>query len=215
MCCLFWHKAVGITLFMWAFFAAYFYLLQHPSRAPFLMPLTSIDRALAFQPNALLAYASLWLYVSIPPGLLMSRRELFDFGLWVGGLCAVGLLCFYLWPTAVPALLAPVDLVQYPAFAVLQGVDAAGNACPSLHVATAVFAAVWIDHLLRDMRAPHVLRAFSIVWLLLIVHSTLATKQHVLLDVLAGVALGLPFAWASVHWRPRERPGRADIMRRL
>ena len=202
MGCLFWHKALGISLFMWVFFAAYFYLLRNPSKPPLLMPLTALDRALAFQPSALLAYASLWLYVSIPPGLLLSRRELFVFGLWVGSLCVFGLACFYLVPTAVPALLAPVDLSLHPAFALLQGVDAAGNACPSLHVASAVFAALWIEHLLRDMQAPWWLRAVNAVWLLLIVHSTLATKQHVVLDALAGVALGLPFAWASLRWRP-------------
>ena len=199
---------------MWIFFAAYFYLLKNPSKPPLLMPLTALDRALDFQPSALLAYASLWLYVSIAPGLLQSRRELLLFGLWVGSLCAVGLACFYLWPTAVPALLAPVDLSLHPAFALLQGVDAAGNACPSLHVATAVFAAFWIDHLLRATRAPWGLRAVNTVWVLLIVHSTLATKQHVVLDVLAGAALGLVFAWASLRSRAPLWRGGPDIMRR-
>jgi hypothetical protein len=51
-------------------------------------------------------------------------------------------------------------------------------------VATAVFSAFWIDLLLRDMRAPRAWRWVSLVWVLLIVWSTLATKQHVALDAL-------------------------------
>jgi membrane-associated phospholipid phosphatase len=125
--------------------------------------------------------------------------------LWIGSLCLVGLACFYLAPTAVPPLVLGLDLTRYPSFALLQGVDAAGNACPSLHAAAAMFSAIWADRLLRDVTAPNSLRLLNGGWFLLIVHSTLATKQHVVLDVLAGVLLGLVFALASLRWRPRER----------
>ena len=80
--------------------------------------------------------------------------------------------------------------------------DAAGNACPSLHVATAVFSAIWIERLLRDVRAPWPLRCFNWAWVLLIVHSTLAIKQHVVLDAVAGVALALLMALPSLRWFP-------------
>ena len=198
-----WLKAIGISLFMWVFFAAYFHVLRHPVYPLTVMPLTPLDHAIALQPAALLAYVSLWLYVGIAPGLLLSLRQLFVYGLWNAALCLAGLTVFYFIPTAVPPLTQDVDLAQHPAFALLQGVDAAGNACPSLHVATAVFAAIWIDHLLRDMTAPALMRLLNGGWLILIVHSTLATKQHVVLDVLAGVLLGWAFALASLRWRPR------------
>ena len=196
-------KTVGIALFMWVFFAAYFYLLRNPAFPVTQMPLTPLDRAIPFQPGALAAYVSLWLYVGIPPNLLLSVRQLIVYGLWVGGLCLAGLACFYLVPTAVPPFALNLDLVRHPAFALLQGADAAGNACPSLHVATAMFSAIWLDRLLRDMAAPRVLRGFNAGWFLLIVHSTLAIKQHVVLDVLAGAALGSVFALASLRGRPQ------------
>lgn len=194
-------KTIGIALFMWIFFAAYFHLLRNPAFPLTPMPLTALDRAIPFQPSALAAYVSLWLYVGIAPNLLLSLRQLIEYGLWVGGLCVAGLACFYFVPTAVPPVALNLDLAQHPAFALLQGADAAGNACPSLHVATAMFSAFWIDRLLRDVGTPNVLRVLNGGWFLLIVHSTLAIKQHVVLDVLAGGALGCVFALASLRWR--------------
>jgi membrane-associated phospholipid phosphatase len=200
----FWLKAVGISLFMWVFFIGYFHLLRNPAFAVTEMPLTALDLAIPFQPGSVIAYLSLWLYVGIPPGLLLSFRQLVVYGLWAGGLCLSGLACFYFFPTAVPALELDPDLARFPAFALLQGVDATGNAFPSLHVATAMFSAIWIERLLREMGAPLALRVLNGAWFLLIVYSTLATKQHVVLDVAAGVPLGILFALAALRWRPRE-----------
>jgi hypothetical protein len=201
-----WLKTIGISLFMWAFFVGYFHLLRNPAFPLVHMPLTALDHAIAFQPGTVFAYLSLWLYVGIPPGLLLGFRQLAVYGLWAAALCLTGLACFYYFPTAVPPLALDPDLARFPAFALLQGVDASGNACPSLHVATAVFSAIWIDRLLREMSAPTLMRMVNVAWLLLIVHSTLATKQHVVLDVLAGAPLGMGFAMASMRWRP-DGPG--------
>ena len=196
---------------MWVFFVAYFHLLRHPAYPVFQMPLTALDRAIPLQPGALAAYVSLWVYVGIPPGLLRSLRELAVYGLWVSGLCLAGLAFFYFVPTAVPPLVVGVDLARHPAFAVLAGVDAAGNACPSLHVASAMFTALWIERVLRDVSAPRLLRGLNAGWFLLIAYSTLATKQHVALDVLAGALLGGVFALASLRRRTaaagRAQPG--------
>ena len=199
-------KTLGVCGFMWVFFTAYFYLLRQPASGVTVMPLTAFDSAVPFNPHALWPYVSLWVYVSLPAALLSTLRQLLAYGAWVGALCAIGLLCFYVYPTAVPAMVLPVDVAKYPGFAVLQGVDESGNAFPSLHVATAVFSACWIHHLLHRLGAPARLRGLSGVWVLLIVWSTLATKQHVLLDALAGAALGLSVAWTSLRWW-RRQPG--------
>jgi PAP2 superfamily len=200
----FWLKAIGISLFMWVFFIAYFHLLRNPAFPVTEMPLTALDHAIPFQPGSVIAYLTLWIYVGIPPGLLLGFRQLLVYGLWAAGLCLSGLACFYFFPTTVPALALDPDLARFPAFELLQGVDAAGNACPSLHVATAMFSAIWIDRLLREMTAPMALRTLNGAWFMLIVYSTLATKQHVVLDVAAGVPLGIVFALAALRWRPRE-----------
>ena len=87
----------------------------------------------------------------------------------------------------------------HPAFGFLKSVDASGNACPSLHVAFAVFTAIWLNRLLRQMGAGKVVRAFNWLWCLGILYSTVAIRQHVVLDVLAGAGLGAVVA--AVHLR--------------
>ena len=198
-------KSIGTPVVIVVFLLLYQYLLNHPIFPVTEMPLTALDRVVGFSPPALVLYASLWLYVSIPPTLLESRRELFGYTWAIGGVCLIGLACFLLWPTAVPPL--DFDRGRHPGFQVLQGLDAAGNACPSLHVATALFSAVWLAVLLREVGAPWIVRGTNWAWGLGIVYSAMATKQHVALDVLAGAVLGL--AGAGLSLRYRAGPGRA------
>src|SRR5450631_138993 len=163
-------KLVGVTAFTWIFFIGYFHLLRHPAHGVTVMPLTALDRDIPFQPQALTAYVSLWLYVGIAPGLQLTFAELLSYGMWVGALCVTGLGLFYFWPTAVPA--GTSDVSGFPGFAMLQGVDASGNACPSMHVAVAIFSALWIERLLRDAGAPRALRWFNAAWFVAITYST-------------------------------------------
>ena len=198
---LFWLKLFGVTAWVWVFFIAYFHLLRHPAHAVTTMPLTTPDAWIGFEPRALPIYFSLWLYVGVAPGLLWSLRQLLHYGAWVGLLCAAGLSIFYALPTAIPP--HTVDFEAHPSFAVLRGIDAAGNACPSMHVAAAMFSALWIASLLNELEVPSWLRAINGVWFVLIAWSTVAVGQHVVLDVAAGAALGLLFAWPSLRSRPR------------
>jgi hypothetical protein len=185
-------KAVGTMSFMALFFWAYFAVLRHPSVPPSVMPLTALDEWIAFTPAAFPIYAALWVYVSLPPALIAGLRPLLQFGAWIAGLCLFCLGIFWLWPTTVPV--SPIDWAQYPEMAMIKGLDAAGNACPSLHVASAVFSAVWLDRLLRRVDAPALPRGLSIAFCLAILWSTVATRQHVVLDVVAGALVGLAFA---------------------
>ena len=206
-------KLVGVTAFTWLFFIGYFHLLQHPMQPVMVMPLTALDHLIPFQPQALFAYLSLWVYVGTAPGMQLRFTELLVYGLWVGALCLTGLACFYFWPTQVPPL--AIDVSGFPGFATLQGVDAAGNACPSMHVAVAMFTVIRLEDVLRRAGAPTWLRLINRAWFIAIVLSTLMIKQHVVLDVLAGALLGVAFALPSLRWRPA--PGRrigADIIDR-
>jgi membrane-associated phospholipid phosphatase len=205
-------KLVGTTAFTWLFFIGYFHLLRHPAYPVTVMPLTALDHLIPFQPQALIAYVSLWLYIGVAPGLQRSFAELVVYGLWVAALCLTGLALFYVWPTQVPPLLAP-DVSGVFGFEMLKGVDAAGNACPSMHVAVAMFTAIRVDEVLRRVGAPRSLRVVNGVWLAAIALSTLAVKQHVALDAAAGAVLGIVFALPSLRWRPApDRPMAADII---
>jgi membrane-associated phospholipid phosphatase len=188
---------LGTILGMAAFFVVYFQLLRHPLYPVTIIPLTAVDRLIGFRPEALPLYLSLWLYVSLAPALLIDRRELVSYGLAAVGLSVIGLGLFLFWPTAVPR--PDVAWSQHPAFAFLQSIDASGNACPSLHVAFAVFTAVWFERLWRQMGAGRLVRVFNWLWCLGILYSTIAIRQHVSLDVLAGAVLGAAVVIAQLR----------------
>lgn len=192
-------KAFGTMLFIAVFFGAYFYLLKNPAYPTTDMPFTLLDSLIGFHPLAMPLYVSLWVYVSLPPILLATRRELYRYGLAMAANCLVGLFIFYFWPTAVP--LADMDWSLYPGVNFLKSLDASGNAFPSLHVATAIFSGVWLHHLLRRFEAPGWTVLISWLWCVGIVYSTLATRQHVVVDVAGGLALGGLASYLSLRHR--------------
>lgn len=202
----FFLKGVGTTVFIALFFGAYFYLLKHPAFPLTVMPRIWADHLIGFAPLALPVYLSLWVYVSLPPLFFSDRRELLHYGLAMALTCLFGLAVFFAWPTAAPP--ADVDWLKYPDMQFLKNIDAAGNACPSLHVATAVFSGLWLHRLLRGFSAPSWLLWLNALWCAGIAWSTLATRQHVAVDVAAGIALGGLAAWLSLHLH-RRRGGRA------
>ena len=182
-------KLAGVPAFIVVFFAAYFLLLRFPVFEVTTMPLTAFDAAIPFQPASLVIYFSLWFYVSLAPAMLQDRGELLFHGRVAGCMSLVGLGVFFFWPTTVPLGDSLRD-VDGAGLAWLKQVDSAGNACPSLHVAFAVFSGVWLDRVLVEMRLPAITRWLNLAWCLAIAYSTLSTKQHVLVDVIAGAALG-------------------------
>lgn len=197
-------KALGTMAFMALFFWAYFAILRNPQLPPLAMPRLGLDEWIPFTPAAFPVYAALWVYVSLPPALLGGLRALLRFGVWMSALCLFCLGIFWLLPTAVPA--AGIDWAQYPELALIKGIDAAGNACPSLHVASSVFAALWLERIARSVAAPAALRWGNALLCLAILWSTVATRQHVVLDVLAGVGVGLAFALPALRHVTRLAP---------
>lgn len=195
-------KSIGIPMFIAVFFAAYFYVLKNPAYPITVMPFTWLDQVVSFQPLAVPLYVSLWLYVSVPPAFLSNRRELQMYGLGMTLACLTGLVIFYFWPTTVPP--ATIDWAFYPSVDFLKNIDASGNACPSLHVATAIFSGIWAHHLLGRFGAPQWVRLLNALWCIGIAYSTLATRQHVAVDMWAGLALGAFTAWLSLRHAPRS-----------
>ncbi|MEC5384181.1 phosphatase PAP2 family protein [Uliginosibacterium sp. H3] len=203
-------KGLGLTAFLTIFFIIYLWLLKNPAFAVTVMPVTALDRAIPFQPESLLLYVSLWVYIGFPAAFFGSRKGLIGYGFAACALCLIGLGCFYLWPTAIAR--PDIDWSRYPGFTFLQNIDAAGNACPSMHVASALFSAIWLDRQLRVMRTGMGLRVASALWCLGIIYSTLATKQHVALDALGGIVLALLVTAAAFPLkrhlgRPQRVPG--------
>lgn len=190
-------KAFGTMGFMALFFWGYFTVLHNPLVTPFVMPATRLDHWIGFSAAALPFYVSLWVYVSLAPALIGNLRALLAFGQWIAWMCLFCLVIFWAFPTSTPAF--DVDWAAHPEFAFLKGVDASGNAFPSLHVASAVFSAIWLDRLFARMSAPKALAWLSALQCALIVWSTVATRQHVVLDAVGGALVGAVFAALSLR----------------
>jgi len=196
-------KFIGSVAFAGLFFVGYFALLKHPSHAVTTMPVLAIDRAIPFQPHMIWVYVSLWFYLELAPCLLESKREILSYGVALTLMALSAFAIFYFWPTRVPVF--QVDWSEYTMFSWLKQTDAAGNACPSLHVAFAVFTARWVDVVFKRLRAGPLPHFLNWAWSLAIIYSTIATRQHVAIDVGAGAALGAIFAALHVNWlRSRE-----------
>lgn len=191
-------KFLLISLCITLFMVGYFLLLRHPLFAVTEVPRLALDDAIPFVPLALVPYASLWAYIGFAPAMLHDQTELRAYLGSAVLLGAIGYAAFLFFPTAVPA--SAIDWSPWPLLAWLKSADAAGNACPSLHVAYAVFTSFWLGAIFRDAAAPRWLHAGSLLWCLLIVWSTLAIRQHVLLDVLAGAVLGVLAARIGLPW---------------
>jgi peptidoglycan-N-acetylglucosamine deacetylase len=187
-----WLKALGTTLGMTLFFVVYFALLRHPLSEPVTVPATRLDELVGFHPLALIPYVALWPYVALLPALFIDRRELAGLAGGCVVLAVIGLACFLFWPSIIPD--PHIDWKAHPAMLFLKNADTSGNACPSLHAAFAVFAGLWYARVLPRLGAGWIAQILNIALALLIVYSTLGTKQHVALDALFGSLLG---AWVA------------------
>ena len=63
----------------------------------------------------------------------------------------------------------------------------------------AVYAAFWLHRIFVQIGAPTLLRWLSVLQCAVILWSTMAIRQHVFIDVLAGAAVGVLFAWLSIR----------------
>jgi membrane-associated phospholipid phosphatase len=190
------------------FFIIYGYLLNHPAYPTRVMPLTVVDDWVSFHPAALIPYCSLWIYVSLAPALLDKWWELKRYIVVTAGLSFSGFLSFYFFPTAVPS--PGIDWAEYPAIAFLKESDDAGNACPSLHVAFSVYSGLILAYLWAKAGGRFIGQTLNALWALVIIHSTMATKQHVFLDVVFGAILGILGGWLIVIWLRSPPPVNAE-----
>jgi membrane-associated phospholipid phosphatase len=193
-------KLIAGTSIIVVFFFCYFLLQYFPVFRLWEVPTTALDRLISFQPVSLWVYLSLYLYVSLPAWLLNNKRDLVTCSVALSGLGLVGLMFFLLWPTCIPPV--EVDQLCHPGFVPLLWVDQTRNVFPSLHAAFAVFAAMFIHRLASQFRSPRLIRWVSWCWCLGILYSTLATKQHVAIDIYAGTVLGAAWGWGYLRFFP-------------
>lgn len=186
-------KMLGTAAGIYGFFLLYFWVLHSRSAHAATVPMTPLDHWIGVSELAFLPYASLWLYVSVAPALAMTMAALRTYIAGALTMAGVGLGTFWVFPTATPSF--GVDWSTYPALHFLKATDTGGNAFPSLHVAFAAHTAVVIASELRSLGAPRWVHGGNWLWCVAIVYSTIATRQHVVIDVIGGLLL----AWMAVR----------------
>jgi membrane-associated phospholipid phosphatase len=169
-------------------------------------PELPLDRALPLQPAWALVYGTLYLFLILLPLFVVRqedqiRRTLLAYlTVWI-----TAYVCFLLYPTAAPR---PVSVVG-TGFAVwglkfLYGADPPFNCFPSLHVAHS-FVSALTCHLVNRGLGIAALAGAALVGA-----ATLFTKQHYLLDVVAGVLLAGMAYLAFLRGFPRDAVPPAD-----
>jgi fatty acid desaturase/membrane-associated phospholipid phosphatase len=146
---------------------------------------TRWDALVPFVPASGLLYLSLTPLLLTTAFILRQPERTLPFVTTLGLQLVVAWCCFQLMPVALPEV--PVIPVGAPWHAVMRLVDVTnldGNGLPSLHVAFAVSCA-WVST--RSLSAARAVLVW--LWAIAIVASTLLTKQHFLVDVVAGLLL--------------------------
>ena len=156
---------------------------------PQLLPLTWIDSSIPFIPS------SLWIYLSLYPMLGTSfflARDLENLNKYLYAsffLLVASVSLFFIFPTIYPRSLfyLPGETHEFmrQAFILLRQIDSPASCCPSLHV-SCTFLSSFI--FLKEQKEKFI---FFFIWSLLISLSTLTTKQHYFIDVLAGFLISV------------------------
>jgi membrane-associated phospholipid phosphatase len=183
-----------------SFAPLYFFIAQFARTHPAHVPELALDRAIGVEPTWMLVYASLYIFIIPLPVLVVRQPELFRRGLQ--GYLSVMLfayVCFLAYPTVAQR----PDEVPGDGFAawslrILYDVDPPYNCFPSLHVAYSFVAALACSRVHRGVGVV------ATMWAALIGVSTLYTKQHYVVDVIAG-ALSASVAYLLfLRTYPRE-----------
>jgi len=191
----------GILLNIWILVP--YAILQHVEiREVYWMPVSSLDSSIP------LNFYSLWFYLSFFPvlgvvGLTVEKRVFIRFLYTVGWATMVAHMTFLFFPNGVSR--ESVDIEGAPAmYRWLASVDMPRNAFPSLHAALAVIAGMAVQA--SRWKSMHglvrgVVKSVTWLWVLGVFWSTIALRQHVSVDLIAGAVIAVVvWFWMKNSW---------------
>ena len=172
-------------------------------------PEIALDRALSLQPAWMLVYGSLYVFVVILPLLVVRQQELIRRAMQAYLMVMiVAYVGFLLYPTAAPRP-AHVFGDGFAAWSLrlTYSLDTPYNCFPCLHVAYAYVSALTCYRVHRGVGAA------AGLWVALIGVSTLYTKQHYVVDVIAGALAAYVAYVVFLRSYPREAVAESDRRR--
>jgi membrane-associated phospholipid phosphatase len=175
-------------------------------RAPHQDPAFPFELRLPFVPSMTAVYLTVPLALLLTPFILRTWRDITPFFLTLTVETLVAGLCFLLIPLAQAYPPRIVSGFWGGVFHFADALNLDYNEVPSIHVTFAVTLA-----LVFGRRCGPVGRSLFLVWAVLVSVSTLLIHEHHLLDVGAGIILGV--AAVSLVERPASRDAALDRMR--
>lgn len=171
-------------------------------------PELAMDRLLPLVPASALVYGALYAFLIALPVLVIQTRELIRRTVWAYlAVWITAYVCFLFFPTVAPR---PERLIGsgYATWGLrfLYDADPPFNCFPSLHVAHSFVSALACHRVHRSLGRVATGCAS------LVAISTLLTKQHYVLDVIAGTLMAV--AACAVFIRPFPRTKVAEAERR-
>ncbi|MBI2711677.1 MAG: phosphatase PAP2 family protein [Bdellovibrio sp.] len=194
----------GVVLFV---LAALLYLPSNHIHffEPRLLPFWWIDRAVPFIPETVWIYTSEYYFFIV---VYLTCKDIVNLNKYFYSflvLQAVCVLMFWVWPTTYPRDIFPLpsdlDPLTHFIFSSLRAADTPANCCPSLHVSSVYLSSfIFLD----DQRKKF---PFFFLWATAIAVTTLTTKQHYLVDVIAGLLMALLSYWVFHKYVPYHYRG--------
>lgn len=187
----------------------YFVIGELTRDRPTYTPELALDRLFPVQPAWMIVYGSLYVFVVLLPVLVVRDRELFRRAMQAYlTVMVVSYLGFLLYPTQAPR---PEQVTGEGFLAwnlrLAYSIDPPHGCFPSLHVAYSFVSA------LTCYRVHRGLGIVSALWAALIGVSTLYTKQHYVVDVIAGSLAAYVAYVLFLRKYPREAVAESDRRR--
>jgi membrane-associated phospholipid phosphatase len=186
----------------------YIFIGEMMAGRPVHVPALPLDRALPLVPAWALVYGCLYLFLILLPVFVVRQEEQIRRTVLAYLTCWIAAyVCFLAYPTIAsrPATVTGSGFVLW-GLRFLYNADTPYNCFPSLHVAHSFVSALTVWRLHRP------LGMVSIVSAALVGLSTLFTKQHYILDVLAGALLA--FIAYAIFLRGYRRDDVPELDRR-
>jgi membrane-associated phospholipid phosphatase len=173
------------------------------------VPAIPLDNAIPLKPSWSLIYGSLYVFVILPLCVVRQpeqiRRTVSAYlMIWI-----IAYAIFLLYPTVAPhaAKIHEQNFYAWLLGSIIYSCDVPYNCFPSLHVAHSFVSALTCYRVHRGVGIA------AVFWAFLIGISTLYTKQHYILDVIAGIFLA--FIAYLIFLRSYPRDAIPEIDRRL
>lgn len=192
---LLWLLGVGLWMGL-----CYFPPQLWPLRPASPPPAMAWEMAVPFMPSWAVVYQSVFLLHCAAFWVGDDMAAIRRYGRSVCAAFTTGAFVFWMWPTSIDRPQSDNPAFQW----LISNVDGSRNAFPSLHAALSALVVIrfW------NLSSP-ALKVALALWLPVLLFSTLATRQHQVIDLFSGLLLGMAIAWLqhplAFRYSPQER----------